>query len=175
MGSAAGNVVPAARVVHVGGDVGDIMHHAGLDEGLELEVILSGMALVAHLGDHVRVLERYVDEELVLEERTAHRLFTIDVDAFLDGTHGDREMGEVGRGYEHRFDLGGHLVEHLAEVLVLGNARELGDGPLGMRRSHVDVAKCDDVDHFGPHDLRDVVLAPVADADEGDLDLFGWG
>ena len=94
------------------------------------------------------------------------------MDTFLDRTHRDREVGEVGGADDDSLDLAGHLVEHLPEVLVLRDAGAHADDLLGVRCAHVDVAKGHDIDHPGLQDVPGVFTAPVADTDEGDIDLL---
>lgn len=154
------------------GYVGDVVHYTGLHEGLELEIVLSGMSLIAHLGDDVRVLECGVDQQLVLKECAAHRLFAIHVHAFLDGAHRDGEVREIRCGDKYRLYLTGHLVEHLAEVLVVFGARELAYGPLGVRSTHIDIAEGYHVAHTGLDDLLGILLTAVAYANECDLDFL---
>ena len=54
--------VPASRSVHVDIDLVDILDDSGIHPGLELEIILSRMALVAHLGDNLRMSLGCIDE-----------------------------------------------------------------------------------------------------------------
>ena len=53
--------MPAAPVVVMGYDGIDILDDAGLDPGLELEIVGAGVALVAHLGDDIGILFGRVD------------------------------------------------------------------------------------------------------------------
>ena len=54
--------MPASRSVHVDIDLVDILDDSGIHPGLELEIILSRMALVAHLGDNLRMSLGCIDE-----------------------------------------------------------------------------------------------------------------
>ena len=76
------------------------------------------MALVAHLGDQLRILAREVEQRAALLDRVGQRLLHIDVDAALH-RHPRRDgVVMVGRGDDDRVDVL-LRVEHAAVVGVL--------------------------------------------------------
>ena len=129
------------------------------------------MALVAHLRNDFGVAARHVHHQLGLHEGTAHRLFDIDMDALRHGQHGDGKVRMVRRGDSYGFNLVSHLVEHLTEVLVTLGVGEHAHDLLGMRRTHVHVAKGDDIQAAGLGEITDNLFSAITDADVGDVHL----
>ena len=172
-------VVPAAGVVHMRGDCSDILYDAGIEPGLELEVVGVGMALVTDLGSQLGMPPGAVHHKLSLMEGAAHRLFEVDVLALAHGEHRDREVGVVRNCSCNCFELISALVEHLA---IVTESLGLGIHPedlLALRSVDVHVAEGDHVDHAGLGEFADDLLTTVTYSDKGDLDLlatrFGLG
>ena len=164
--------VPAAAVVHVGVNPVDILDDAGLAPGLELEIILSGMALVTHLGHHLGMAFGRLHQKPVLMEGAGQGFLAIDMDSFLDGAHGYREVGEVRRGYEHGLDILSHFVKHLAEILVALGLGEHSHYLCRVLCAHIHITKGDHVGKAGLGDLLGILVTPMADANKCDIDLF---
>lgn len=185
--------VSAARFVHVGGDASDVFDDAGFAPCLKLEIVGTGMPLVAHLrGDTAACGE--VHHALALAKGVGEWFFAVDVLAERHGQHGDGEVCVVGGGDDDCVDLIAHCVEHLAEVskcssfVVWVNIWELatlasnrGDGAkgceccLGVLTFQVHIAQGDDITQTGLHTGGPVGDTPVADADQRYIDFFAGG
>ena len=168
-------LVPSAAVVHVGRDGGDVADDAGLLPCLELEVVGLRMALVAHLGDHLRVAAGALHHQLGLVERAAHGLLEVDVLAIVEGHHGDGEVDVVGHGGHDGVEVRAVLLEQFAEVGEALGLWEEAAHLLRVASVHVDIAEGHHVDHAGAHEVVDVLFAAVADADEGHFHLVAFG
>lgn len=164
--------VPAALVVHEGGDAGDVFDEASFGPGFELEVVASGVALVAHLGDDAGTVGE-VDEALSLAEGVSERFFDVDVLAEGHGEHGDAEVGVVGGSDEDGVDVVRHGVEELAEVGEGFGLGKEGLGFGGVGSEQVDVAEGHDLAESASVEGFEVVEALVADADDGEVNGGG--
>ena len=51
--------VPATRIIHMGGNGGNILDNTGLFPCLELEIVRLGMSLVTHLGGYLIFLRQF--------------------------------------------------------------------------------------------------------------------
>ncbi len=150
--------------VHVAND-------PGFDPFLDEASALVGVAVVAHLGDHLS-LRRGGAQFARLGDRVRKRLLDVGVLAHLDRHHRGREVHVVGCRNHNTVDLVLHLLEHLAEIAVAGRHGELlGDLP-GAVEVHVAQG----------HDLLanvgagvDVALAFSTDADARNAHLFAGG
>ena len=182
--------MPTALAVHVRGDAGDVFDYARFTPCFKLEVVRTGMALVAHLrGDPAA--RREVDHALALAKGMGERFFAVDVLAQCHGEHGDGKVRMVWRGDDDRVDFVAHLVEHLAKVsegarlVVRVNLWELtmlvGDRRQDAKRAErflavfafqVDVAQSDHVTQPALHRRRPIDHTAVADADQREIDLF---
>ena len=163
---------------------------AGRDPVVDAAGSFAGMSLVAHLRGDLR-FRRHTGQEPRLVHGIRERL--LDVDVLAELHRGDRHRGVqvVGGGDDDRVDVA-LLVEHLAEVGVLGGLRvgvpELDGrwrdhafavgseaaGQLAFAVGGIDVADGGEVlagiDEFG-----DVAHAHAAKADAGEVECVGWG
>ena len=132
--------VPATRIIHMGGNGGNILDNTGLFPCLELEIVRLGMSLVTHLGDNAVFLGP-THHDLYLLECAGHRFLYIYMFAVRHRLDRDREVGMIRHAYAYGIDLVRHPVEHRAEVLKTGRFREHVDNLLRVRGSHVHVAE----------------------------------
>ena len=72
-------LVPAARVIHMGGDGGHVLDDARVHPGLELEIVRLRVALVAHLCYRFRMTAGRLHHQFRLVEGAGHRLLDIDM------------------------------------------------------------------------------------------------
>ena len=146
---------------------------AGIEPLLHQAQALFRVALVAHLR-HDLVLARRLGQRPGLADGARQRLLHVDVLAELHRGHRDHGVRVIGRRDEHRVDVL-LLLEHHAEVLVVGRLRELVERRAALRRAGlggralVAVAQRDDV--VGLRHVEQVVRAhAVRVADDGDVD-----
>ena len=165
--------VPTARVVHVGGDGGDILDDACLLPGLELEIVGFGVALVSDLCGKVRMTAGILHQQLRLHEGACHGLLYVDVLAFVEGHHTNGEVDMVRNSCQDGIELRTGLLEHLTEVVEAFGLRVFFQYFLHMLAFKVDVAKCNDLDEARLFELLNVEGTLVADADIGNLHFVG--
>ena len=91
--------------------------------------------------------------------------------AFLDCAHRNREMREIRCRDKHSLESRAHLVEHLAEILELLCLREHSHHFPCVGRTHVHVTDSHDIGHSGLGHFPGILIAPVADSDQGKIDL----
>ena len=163
--------MPAAPVVVVCDDLVHILDDAGFLPGLELEIVLLRVALVAHLGRQFGMPPGGVHQKFALVEGPGHGLLHIHVLAAVQGEHRDGEMGKVRNGDAHGVEMVRVLVKELAEVLEQLRLGELGDGLAAAGALRIHVAQGDDVAESGVHKVVDDLRTAVCNADGGEAHL----
>ena len=160
----------------MGGDGSDILYDTGLFPGLELEVVLFRMSLVAHLGDDVGMPACGIHDKFGFMEGAAERLLYIDMLALVEAEHHDREMVEIRNGGGDCLELIPAFVEHLTEIPEpLGFGIHLQYG-LALGSIKIYIAKGDDVHHAGIGKCVDYLVTAISDSNVGDLHLvFTFG
>ena len=133
----------------------------------ELEVVVAGVTLVAHLRDDAGLARRR-HQQVHLPECLGQRLLHIHVLAVLHRVHRKGEVGMIGRGHDHRVERRAGLVEHLAEVTEQGDGREQVARLLRVRAVEVHIAEGHHAHEAGCGERLDHVVAAVADADDGE-------
>jgi hypothetical protein len=125
----------------------------------------AGIALVAHLGDHL-VLAGGLGEAARLEDGMGDRLLDVHVLAGPHAVHRDVRMGVVGRRHDDAVDLRMRL-EHLA---VVGVGLRLGEELDGVgATAEIQIAQGDDV-LLGA--LADVAATDASEADHRHVHLL---
>jgi len=137
-------LVPTALAVHVCYNFADVLNDARFGPSLKLEIIPFRMPLVAHLGDHFKLL-LCGHQQFNLLVSMRHRFLNIDMFAQRHGVHTDDEVRMIRRTDADGINLVGHLVKHLAEVLEARRIRKLLHDLFRVLCAHVRVAQGDNI------------------------------
>ena len=125
--------MPSPAAVHKCGNLCYIFYYSGFLPGLELEIVLPGMALVSYLGYQFRILLSHLRQYFGFKKCACHGFFDKNVFSKLHCSHADREVSKVGYCNLNCIYVSGHLVEHDPEVPELfgfGNQLYCFLGPL---------------------------------------------
>ena len=166
--------MPAAGIVHVRGDRGDILYDTGVHPGLELEVVPLGMALVSDLGGEIGMPSGGSHHQLSLMEGAAHRFLKIDMLPLIEGEHSDREVGMVRNSGGDSIEFVPTLVKHLAIITEPLGLRIHSEYLLALGPVYVHIAKGDDINHSGVGEIIDYLLTAVAYTDKRYLYLLAF-
>ena len=123
-------------------DFGDIADRARPDDLGRHTVAFVREALVAHLRGHA-VFRRRFHQQARFPRRPRQRLFHVDVLAVLHAGERHRGVHEIGNADGDGIDILAFLLEHDAEIFVLGLLVELLE--IGGRARFIHVAERDDV------------------------------
>ena len=155
------------RTIGPGVHFGDVADLARPDHFGALPAAFIGVALVAHLRRDV-VLGGRFRELARLPDRARQRLLHVHVLAALHAAGSRRGVHEIGNRDDDRVDAAAFLVEHLAEIPILGRLVELREDRPG--RDIVDVAQRHDV--LRRRAGADVARRLPARPDRGDVELL---